>query len=209
MDSVGNVYIADSSYNRIWLLTLSFCTYSVTPTSLQVPASGGNFSVGIQTSASCPWAVSGLLSWVTVSVASSGVGSAAVTVVVAPNTSGATLNATLSIGGATFTVTQTSSQTAYTCTNTAPPVITGVHSAGAYGGYSYFASGSWLEINGNNLADPADPRLMAAANPGQWTSNDFTGVNAPTVLDEVSVSSNGKPAYVWYLAPGQLNVQAP
>ena len=94
VDSGGNVYIADSGYNRIWLLTLSACAYSVTPTSLQAPASGGNFSVSIQTQASCPWAVSGFLPWVTVSGASSGAGSATVTVVVAANTSGATLNAT-------------------------------------------------------------------------------------------------------------------
>jgi uncharacterized protein (TIGR03437 family) len=89
----------------------------------------------------------------------------------------------------------------YTCTNTAPPVITSVDSASAYGGYPYFASGSWLEIKGTNLADPADSR--------QWTTSDFTGLNAPTVLDGVSVSINGKPAYVWYLSPTQLNVQAP
>ena len=97
----------------------------------------------------------------------------------------------------------------YTCTNTTPPVITSITSASAYGGYSYFASGSWLEIKGINLADPADPRLSAATNPGQWTSADFSGVNAPTSLDGVSVSINGKAAYVWYLSPTQLNVQAP
>ena len=73
----------------------------------------------------------------------------------------------------------------------------------------YFASGSWLEIKGTNLADPADPRLTAATNPGQWTASDFIGSNAPTALDGVSVSINGKPAYVWYLSTGQLNVQAP
>jgi uncharacterized protein (TIGR03437 family) len=97
----------------------------------------------------------------------------------------------------------------YTCTNTTAPVISSIDSASAYGGYSYFASGSWLEIKGTNLADPADPRLTAATNPGQWTSSDFTGVNAPTTLDGISVSINGKPAYVWYLSPTQLNVQAP
>ena len=95
------------------------------------------------------------------------------------------------------------------CTNTVPPVITSVDSASAYGGYAYFASGSWLEIKGTNLADPADPRLTSATDPGQWTAADFTGSNAPTVLDGVSVSINGKPAYVWYLSTGQLNVQAP
>jgi uncharacterized protein (TIGR03437 family) len=95
------------------------------------------------------------------------------------------------------------------CTNTTTPVITSVDSASAYGAYSYFGSGSWLEIKGSNLADPAYPRLNAATNPGQWTSADFNGSNAPTSLDGVSVSINGKPAYVWYLSPGQLNVQAP
>jgi uncharacterized protein (TIGR03437 family) len=59
------------------------------------------------------------------------------------------------------------------------------------------------------MADPADPRLTAATNPGQWTAADFNGVNAPTTLDGISVSINGKPAAVWYLSTGQLNVQAP
>ena len=98
---------------------------------------------------------------------------------------------------------------AFTCTNTTPPVIRSVDSASGYGGYAYFASGTWLEIKGTNLADPADPRLTATTNPGQWTSADFSGSNAPTSLDGISVSVNGKPAYVWYLSTGQLNVQAP
>jgi len=104
----------------------------------------------------------------------------------------------------TFTLTP-----AFNCTNTTPPTITSIDSASAYGGYNYFASGTWLEIKGTNLADPADPRLTAASNPGQWTSADFNGVNAPTTLDGISVSVNGKPAYVWYLSPTQINVQAP
>jgi uncharacterized protein (TIGR03437 family) len=97
----------------------------------------------------------------------------------------------------------------FTCTNTTPPSIASVNSASAYGGYAYFAGGTWMEIKGTNLADPSDPRLSASAGPGQWTGSDFNGVNAPTVLDGVSVRVNGKPAYVWYLSPGQLNVQAP
>ncbi|HTB11678.1 MAG TPA: choice-of-anchor tandem repeat GloVer-containing protein [Bryobacteraceae bacterium] len=99
--------------------------------------------------------------------------------------------------------------TPYTCTNTTPPVITSIGSASAYGSYNYFASGSWLEIKGTNMADPNDPRLSAATNPGQWTSADFNGSNAPTSLDGISVSVNGKSAYMYYLSPGQLNVQAP
>ena len=97
----------------------------------------------------------------------------------------------------------------FVCTNTTQPLITSIDSASAYGGYPYFASGSWLEIKGTNLADPADPRLSAASNPGQWAAGDFSGANAPTMLDGIRVSINGKPAYVWYLSPTQLNVQAP
>ena len=104
---------------------------------------------------------------------------------------------------------QLAPSTPYACTNSVPPAIASVESASAYGGYPYFASGSWLEIKGVNLADPADPRLTAATNPGQWTASDFAGVVAPTSLDGIHVSINGKPAYIWYLSPGQLNVQAP
>ncbi len=211
VDPAGNLYIADTDNNRIRLLTptASSCVYSVAPTSLQAPASGGNLTVAIQAAASCSWAITGLPDWTTVSGVSSGSGPGAVIFVVAPNTSGASRSATVSIASVSLNVTQASSQTAYACTNTAPPVIAFVDSASSYGGYSYFASGSWLEIWGTNLADPADPRLTAATNPGQWTANDFNGVNAPTALDGISVSINGKPAYVWYLSPTQLNVQAP
>jgi uncharacterized protein (TIGR03437 family) len=95
----------------------------------------------------------------------------------------------------------------YSCTNTAPVTISSIDSASAYGGYPYLASGSWLEIKGSNLADPNDPRLASGS--GQWTSSDFNGANAPINLDGITVSINGKPAYVWYLSPTQLNVQAP
>ncbi len=98
---------------------------------------------------------------------------------------------------------------AYTCTNTAPPVINSVSSASAYGGYAYFTSGSWLEIKGSNLADPNDPRITASSGPGQWTGNDFNGDNAPTMLDGIGAAVNGKPAYVSYISPTQINVQAP
>ena len=95
------------------------------------------------------------------------------------------------------------------CGMSGAPSISSVDSASAYGADSYFASGSWLEIKGTDLADTADPRLTAATNPGQWTAGDFNGSNAPTSLDGVSVSIDGRPAYVWYLSSNQLNVQAP
>lgn len=96
---------------------------------------------------------------------------------------------------------------AYSCTNTAAPVISSVNSASNYGGFSYFASGSYIEIKGTNLADPNDPRILT--NGGQWAAADFSGSNAPTMLDGVGVTIDGKPAFVSYISPTQINAQAP
>jgi uncharacterized protein (TIGR03437 family) len=38
---------------------------------------------------------------------------------------------------------------------------------------------------------------------------DFNGSNAPTSLDGVGVKINGRDAFVRYISPGQVNVQAP
>src|ERR1041385_8173918 len=80
-----------------------------------------------------------------------------------------------------------------------PPSITNVISAGAYGAFTTFGGGSWIEVYGSNLA----------ANTREWTGNDFSGVNAPTKLDGAAVSINGQSAFTWYISQGQMNVQAP
>jgi uncharacterized protein (TIGR03437 family) len=60
-------------------------------------------------------------------------------------------------------------------------------------------SGSWMSIYGENLSTSTR----------QWAAADFAGLNLPTSLDGVSVKINGRPAAVYYVSPGQLNVQAP
>ncbi|MBX9641492.1 MAG: hypothetical protein K2X97_17715, partial [Mycobacteriaceae bacterium] len=42
-----------------------------------------------------------------------------------------------------------------------------------------------------------------------WAGSDFSGVNAPTSLDGVSVLVNGRPAFIYYISPGQINVNTP
>jgi uncharacterized protein (TIGR03437 family) len=42
-----------------------------------------------------------------------------------------------------------------------------------------------------------------------WSGSDFTGDRAPTSLDGTTVTINDVPAFVQYVSPGQLNVQAP
>lgn len=80
-----------------------------------------------------------------------------------------------------------------------PPVVTSTNSAGDFGGGSTFASGSWLEIHGSNLA--IDTRT--------WGTADFQGSNAPTALDGSSALINGIAGFMYYISPTQVNVQAP
>lgn len=85
------------------------------------------------------------------------------------------------------------------------PVVTSVNSGTDFGGASAISSGTWIEIKGSNfVADNSKTRT--------WTGNDFTGtpaINAPTSLDGVSASINSKAAYVFYISPGQINVNVP
>jgi len=57
---------------------------------------------------------------------------------------------------------------------------------------------SWVTIQGAGLAPKTD----------DW-SKSIIGGALPTSLDGVSVTMGGKPAYVYYITPGQLNVLAP
>jgi uncharacterized protein (TIGR03437 family) len=61
------------------------------------------------------------------------------------------------------------------------------------------AQNTWVSIFGANLAATNRP----------WTNSDFSGNKLPTSLDGVSVTVNGKPAYVSFVSPGQLNVLTP
>src|SRR4029078_3442072 len=57
---------------------------------------------------------------------------------------------------------------------------------------------SWVTIFGTNLASKTD----------NWNNSIVNG-KLPTSVDGVSVTMNGKAAYVYFIAPGQINVLAP
>ena len=81
------------------------------------------------------------------------------------------------------------------------PVITpgGIVSAGAFGGFTSIAPGSWIEIYGLNLA----------GNTQNWTGADFVNGVAPTSLGNVTVSIGGKAAFLDYISPGQVDALVP
>ncbi|MCU1232147.1 MAG: hypothetical protein JWP63_114, partial [Candidatus Solibacter sp.] len=74
--------------------------------------------------------------------------------------------------------------------------------ASAVNGASFqqdISAGSWITIFGTNLAGYTRA----------WTASDFAGSSLPAQLDGIGVKVNGKSAYVAYISPGQINVQAP
>ena len=83
-----------------------------------------------------------------------------------------------------------------------PPIIDpgGVVSAGAFGGFSSIAPGSWIEIYGTNLT---------TSKPLGWAGSDFNNGVGPTKLGDVSVSVGGAAAFIDYISPGQVNALVP
>ena len=76
---------------------------------------------------------------------------------------------------------------------TESPVLT------SFGGKAGFSSNTYVEVYGQNFSTIS--RL--------WAGSDFSGVNAPTSLDGISVTVNGKPAFIYYVSPNQININTP
>jgi uncharacterized protein (TIGR03437 family) len=180
MDSAGNVYISDDYNGTIRLLTPSSCTYSVSPTALQFPASGGSLTVGIQTAAACAWAVSGVPGWMTVSGASSGAGSASVTFAAVPNNSGLPLGAVIVVAGVSVTVTQPAPATV-----PLPPIQAVVNAASYIGGA--VSPGEMVTIFGTVIGPPTaayatvDPATGKLATTIGGVQVLFSGIAAPMI----------------------------
>jgi uncharacterized protein (TIGR03437 family) len=68
-----------------------------------------------------------------------------------------------------------------------------------FGSTTNLGQASWVTIYGDYLS----------SNSRAWTSADFNGNNAPTMLDGTSVTIGGQPAYISYISPGQINAQIP
>jgi uncharacterized protein (TIGR03437 family) len=78
-----------------------------------------------------------------------------------------------------------------------PPVITKV--ANAEGEATTIAGNTWTEIKGSGFG--TGTRI--------WKDADFVNQQLPTSLDGISVTMNGKAAYVYYISPTQINVLTP
>ena len=89
--------------------------------------------------------------------------------------------------------------TASDLTTTVPLAITSV--TNAYGDSPVIAPNTWIKIQGSNLAPAGDSRI--------WTASDFVNNQLPTKLDGVSLTVNGKSAYLYSISPTQIQALTP
>ena len=90
--------------------------------------------------------------------------------------------------------------TSITILGPAPSIAqNGVTSPSSFGGFASAAAGSYIDIFGSNLAGATRA----------WSAADFVDGRAPTALEGVTVTVDGKPAFVNFVSPGRVTAQAP
>jgi uncharacterized protein (TIGR03437 family) len=131
------------------------CTYSVSPTSIDAPATETLGQLAVTPSdQSCPWSVTNLPSWVTVTFGSSGTGNGTVGYRIAPNNSPSSRSGTFLVGGVPVSV----SQAGGACTYSVSTTEVSIPSTGATGSISVTtgtgcpwqasSDSSWITISG-------------------------------------------------------------
>ena len=82
------------------------CGYSLSPKSAKYKSTGGSKTVKVKAKlADCPWTAVSNDPFITITAGTNGVGSGAVSYIVAPNTNSAAVSGTMTIAGQTFTIT--------------------------------------------------------------------------------------------------------
>ena len=185
--------------------------YSLNPTSASVSSGASNGSVMLTaTPSDASWTISGAPSWVTITSALSGTGSATVTYAIAANNSVSARNGTVTIAGQTFTVNQSGAAPAFSLN----PASTGATAAGGPGSvmmtatppdasWTITGAPSWINVTSalsgtgsatvaynvaaNNSVSPRSGTVIIA---GQTFTVNQTGAGASFSIAPPSVNMN-------------------
>lgn len=153
----------------------SGCSYSVSPSSASISASGGLKSAFVSTTASCGWSASSDSPWITFPGASAGSGTSWVTYNVAANPSTTARTGTLTIAGRTLTVDQAAAPCTYSVTptsvtvpNTGGVALVSVTSMSNCA-WSASSNSTWVTIaSGETGSGNGTVTLQAAPNPSTF-----------------------------------------
>ena len=162
--------------------------FVVSPAETLVSSGRGIVTLSVQARSRDGWQISTTTPWLTVADK----GPASVTLVHDANTAPSERRATLTVAGQTVVIRQMAGD----------PLRPAIADGGVVNAASFLtgiSSGAWFTVRGVNLA----PTTRT------WSASDLNGDRLPTSLDGVRVLVNGKPAYVYYISPTQINALAP
>ncbi|MCU1290661.1 MAG: hypothetical protein JWN60_2890 [Acidobacteria bacterium] len=195
------------------------CSYSLSPTGVNIGQAGGTGTVSVTGGASCAWTAVSNVSWITITSGNSGTGNGTVNFSVAPN-NGASASGTITIAGQTFTVNQAAACSYNLSSNVANASTgggTGSFTVNSNAGCAWTAqsNASWITITaGSSGSGTAIVSYSTASNTGNARTGTITvggqtftitqdGVNCTYSLSSssLSVASSG--------GSGNVNITTP
>jgi hypothetical protein len=160
------------------------CTYTLTPPSTFVPASGASLQINVTASTGCAWTAASNAAWITVTTGSSGSGPGSISFVVAPNNTPSSRTGTLTVGGQTFTITQAGGG----CSFQLSPAFAEFSSAGGIGSFMVTTGDSCSWNLTNSLTWISILSGASGFGPGMVTYNVSPNPNAGSRAGTLSIS---------------------
>jgi pimeloyl-ACP methyl ester carboxylesterase len=204
--------------------TQAGCSFSASPTSYSISASGGTSSFGISTGAGCQWSAVSSTPWISITAGSSGTSTGNISFSVAANPVTLTRTGTITVGNASSSATFTV-QEAGLCTYGLSAYAVSIPSGGGSATVTVYTQNdngcvwsavpneSWITItSGASGTATGSFTLSAAANPGD---TDLLGT--VTIMSQTlsvilgnpigtpgtgSITINGSPKYIYVCKPG-------
>jgi hypothetical protein len=162
------------------------CSFTISPTSQALPATGGNGTVAVTTASNCSWTASTGSTWVTITSGGSGTGSGNLGYSAGSNTGTTARSATLTIAGRTFTINEPSAS----CTFTVTPTLITAAPAGATGtltvttqsncAWTTSSNASWATVTGSGTGS-GTASYTIATNAGTFGRSALFSVGGVTV----------------------------
>ena len=149
------------------------CTYTVSPSSRSVAASGGTSSFSVTAPAGCAWTAATATTWITITSGRSGSGSGTVSFTTGTNSTTATRNGSIVIAGQARTVTQAGAPCSYAVSPLSQSVSRGggqvSYTVTTASGCSWSASeqASWISVASGGTGNGSGTVIFAVqANAG-------------------------------------------
>lgn len=187
------------------------CSYSLAATSQAMSVNGGTGSVAVTSPAGCAWTAGSHDAWLTVTSGATGNGPGSVGFKAAPNNQTSLRSGTLTIAGATFTVTETAC--GYALTPTSQSISSGggpntvTVSTGAACPWTAASNASWINVTsgasgsgngtvgytaaGDTGASGRSGTLTIAGHPFTVTESGCSYTVSPTSLDSAFPATSG------------------